>query len=303
VFEDRTIYVNITGKCNLSCSYCFFKVERERCVQDCLTKDDIFGTLGSLKEYGYNEVSFTGGEPLLRNDLYECIEFAHRLELLTSVDTNGTLLDTQCVIKLLKSGLDSAFVSLDDLDGLSHNVNRGLHKKTMQSLKQLIKTDIAVCISTTVSLLNLDKIVDLCKFCEKNELRIVFHPVYLPKNIPLFDNLSLQGATANQLGILKNQLKYYAEKFNVGNYVELFLSCITGGGKKPTRCNQGEKGLVIESDGRVYPCFHRRDIILGNILTNDWTDIFAKLKEKIREIEKAECFGEQCVSMFCPFNM
>jgi MoaA/NifB/PqqE/SkfB family radical SAM enzyme len=268
-----------------------------------LTKKDILRTLESLKGYNYNEVSLTGGEPLLRNDLFECIEFAHKLGLLTSIDTNGTLLDTQCIRRLLKSGLDSAFVSLDDLDGSSHDVNRGLHKKTMHNLRQLIKTDIAVCISTTVSLLNLDKIVDMCKFCERNGIRIVFHPVYLPKSVPLFGSLSLQKATADQLGILKNQLKYYAERFNVGDYVELFLSCITGTGKRPAKCSQGEKSLVIESDGGVFPCFHRRDTILGNILTIDWNDMFTKLKEKRREIEKAECFGEHCVSLFCPFNI
>lgn len=301
--DNKTLFINVTSKCNLNCSYCFYKIESGRYVADSLNKRTIFAFLRNIKEYNFNEVSFTGGEPLLRKDLVECIDFAHNLDFLTSVDTNGTFLDRKRVRKLVKSGINSLFVSLDDLDGSSHNTTRGLHEKTMQGIKYVAETDIEIYISTTVNALNFDKIVNLCKFCDNIGAKIVFHPVFLPSDNPLFDQLSLQRLRQNQLNVLKDQLLYYAKKFDMDDYVELFLSCVTGSNKKPTRCSQGEKSLVIDSNGSVYPCFHRRDLVLGNVLTTDSTGIFSKLLVVRKEIENADCFGEHCVSLFCPFNM
>lgn len=303
MIDRKTVFINVTSKCNLSCHYCFYKIEQKRYVSDSLTKHVIFTILRSVKEYNFNEASFTGGEPLLRKDLFECVAFAHKLGFITSIDTNGTLLDRNCIERLVKSGTDSVYVSLDDLDGSSHNITRGHHGKTMQGIKYLAETKVGIYISTTVNALNFDRIIELCKFSEKIGAKIIFQPVFIPLDNPLFDHLSLQSLRLDQKKVLEDQLSYYGRKFYVREYIKLFLSCVLGSGKKPSTCSQGEKSLVIDSNGDVYPCFHRRELVAGNVFETNWIDMFKKLRTLRKKNKNADCFGEHCVSLFCPFNL
>jgi radical SAM protein with 4Fe4S-binding SPASM domain len=60
----------------------------------------------------------------------------------------------------------------------------------------------------------------------------------------------------------------------------------------------GEQTFMIDSDGSVYPCFHRRDMKAGNILDDSIDAIDAKLGHFYQDLKDAPCFGEHCISLF-----
>ena len=60
----------------------------------------------------------------------------------------------------------------------------------------------------------------------------------------------------------------------------------------------GTQGLVIDADGAVYPCFHRHDLLAGNLMHDPWETIVKRLRNMGEPLLGAPCFGEHCLSMF-----
>jgi len=112
------IRISVIEHCNLRCIYCMPE-EGVNFVPraELLTNDEIQRILGVLSKIGLRKVRFTGGEPLLRNDIIEIIENAVKIDNIESVHmtTNGILLE-QMAQNLRQSGLNGLNVSLDTLD-------------------------------------------------------------------------------------------------------------------------------------------------------------------------------------------
>jgi len=299
----KIAFINVTSKCNLNCLYCFYKIEPSRKVEDRLTTECIEEMLHSLKVARFSEISFTGGEPLLRRDIFRCIFTAHNLGLLTSLDSNATLINKDVAEKLKQSGLGTIFVSLDDVKGFAHNAIRGNHAKVLEAIKRLKNVGIRIFISSTITRMNFRFVIDLCNFSEEIGAGIVFQPVFIPYNHPLYDRLSLQRLSSEEWQILAKQLLYFGDRYDVKDYAKLFISYYQRNGCRPPTCLMGKLGIVIDSDGSVYPCFHRRDLLSGNVLNEELGVILNRMPNFYKKTRHAECFGEHCISLFCPANL
>ncbi|MEK7868631.1 MAG: radical SAM protein, partial [Candidatus Omnitrophota bacterium] len=93
----KLISWNITKECNLSCRHCYRDAGEK--AKGELTTREAKDLLCEIKKAGFNLVIFSGGEPLLRNDIYELINYANRLGLISSLGTNGLLLSTKAAKK------------------------------------------------------------------------------------------------------------------------------------------------------------------------------------------------------------
>jgi MoaA/NifB/PqqE/SkfB family radical SAM enzyme len=100
----------ITYACNLDCSLCYFP---ERDIQE-----PTFEQLAAIiRSYNGIKIGFTGGEPTLREDLFELIAFVRKNKKECSIATNGIKLSSNTYAKALKdAGLQSVFLSLNGLD-------------------------------------------------------------------------------------------------------------------------------------------------------------------------------------------
>jgi len=87
---------------------------------------EIKSLIEDAKALGVLQVTFTGGDPLLRDDLEELIHHAYRLGLLTRVNTSGVLLDGNRARKLKLAGLTQCAISIDDTDPQVHDQLRGV---------------------------------------------------------------------------------------------------------------------------------------------------------------------------------
>jgi MoaA/NifB/PqqE/SkfB family radical SAM enzyme len=124
--------------------------------------------IDQAKQLGALYITFSGGEPLLREDTVELVEHAHGKGLLTRINTNGLLLDRERVSKLKKAGLTQCGVSIDDADPHTHDRLRGVagaHKKVLQGIKNLREFNIPCQILVYASKRNvtsgLEKVINL----------------------------------------------------------------------------------------------------------------------------------------------
>ncbi|MFB6137012.1 MAG: TIGR04347 family pseudo-SAM/SPASM protein [Halobacteriaceae archaeon] len=113
--QRRPVVVwNLTRRCNLSCVHCYAGAENAGAPGE-LSTDEGRRLLADLAEYGAPVVLFSGGEPMVREDLRELVGYAADLGLRPVLSTNGTLMTPERARALRDAGLAYAGVSVDGL--------------------------------------------------------------------------------------------------------------------------------------------------------------------------------------------
>jgi radical SAM protein with 4Fe4S-binding SPASM domain len=111
--QERPVVVwNATKRCNLACVHCYAGAETERAPGE-LSTAEAKGLLDDLADYGVPVVLFSGGEPLVREDLVELVAYADGVGLRPVLSTNGTLVTEERARELKEAGLAYAGVSVD----------------------------------------------------------------------------------------------------------------------------------------------------------------------------------------------
>ena len=156
------IYTNY--HCNLSCPYCLAK-STPTAAPRLIPIEDIYRIINEAQSLGFDHLFFTGGEPFLREDIYQIL--AHSAEHLpTTVLTNAMLLSGKRLKKLIEVQKTNLFlqVSLDGASAEQHDAyrGRGSWNKTMAGIKALLAAGFQVSISTTETPANCDKIQEIC---------------------------------------------------------------------------------------------------------------------------------------------
>jgi len=159
----------VTRKCNYHCKGC--DVWREQDAKE-LSTEEIKRGLDILKELGAIEITISGGNPLLREDIGEIIEYASRF-FITTVYDNGSMSAEK--IDALRNA-DFVAISIDSLDPRKNDHIKGVNgawKKAMQAVEKLDSEGISVSVTPTISQFNLYEIIDFTKY-------------FLRKGIPLW---------------------------------------------------------------------------------------------------------------------
>ena len=183
VFSEKVsnlITIGVTYKCQCHCVHCSTNVPTRRKFAE-LETPQIKSVIDQAKQMGVLRVTFFGGEPLLRKDIFELIHYAHTSGLITRINTNGDLLNRESVSKLKDAGLALCDVSLDDPDPGVHDTLRGLpglHEKAIQGIRLLKEYKIFTQIVTYAARRNipdgLKRIIDLGKSLGVFAVSIVF---------------------------------------------------------------------------------------------------------------------------------
>ena len=138
-----TVFV-LDKKCNLNCEFCICKDEKE------LTTEDVKNKLDSCED----TVIFTGGEPLLRDDINELCKYAKERNLKVGINTNGILIN-----RLNLELVDFVNIPLDGREE-AHNKLRGKghYRFVMEALEKLKQNDVETRITTIATKINLEEI-------------------------------------------------------------------------------------------------------------------------------------------------
>ena len=103
---------NLIRRCNLTCLHCY-SISADIDFPGELSTGEVFGVMDDLKGFGVPALILSGGEPLLRKDLFEIAARAKQLGFYTALSTNGTLIDLPLAERVASSGFDYVGISLD----------------------------------------------------------------------------------------------------------------------------------------------------------------------------------------------
>lgn len=247
------INLGITEACNLRCKHCYLGAGSAK--ENELTTEEITLLIDDAKKLGLKRLNITGGEPFLRNDLFEIVKYAIKSKISVCILTNGTLITENIAEELGRQRDVEVQISVDGARENVHDAVRGLgsFRKAISAISLLRQKNVPVILSLTILKHNIE---DMEKF------------VLLASSLGVeWIRIGLPHPTGN-LRIYKNFLPSYSEIVNVIKNVERYLRessvkvkvaevCSfrgrVGGLAKTTRC-YGFGTIYVTSDGNVYPC-------------------------------------------------
>lgn len=177
--ELRLVAWEITRSCNLNCVHCRAAAERGPYPGE-LDTAKCFEILEQIARVGQPIVILTGGEPLLREDVFELAQHGTRLGLRMVMATNGTLVTPEIAERIKSCGIKRVSVSIDGASAEEHDQFRkvpGAFDASLESIEWLKKAGIEFQINTTVTRHNVHQIRDILDLAVK--LGAVAHHIFL----------------------------------------------------------------------------------------------------------------------------
>lgn len=149
----RLIAWELTQSCNLRCVHCRASATEGRSEEE-LSTEEAERFVESLSELGHPIIILTGGEPLLRDDVFQLARKATGFGLRAVLATNGTMIDETIARKIVASGIKRVSISLDGPDAASHDNFRGVSGAfdlALKGIEELKRAGMEFQINTTIT--------------------------------------------------------------------------------------------------------------------------------------------------------
>lgn len=309
---------NICQHCNMTCPHCYAAASIKPSPGD-LTTEQGRDLLKQLAEAGTKVIVFSGGEPLLREDLFELAEYARELGLSPHLSTNGTLIDDEVAERLAKVGIVYVGISIDGPQAFN-DAHRGLEQGFDLAIRGLraarragIKTGLRMTLMRS-NMAFLDEMLEVAR--AESDRFYVSHLLYSGRGAALAsddltpsethamllryfetakrlleegDPLQLVTGSNDSDGVLL--VRWLREQY--GERAERVHELLTRRGGN----SAGEKILCVDPRGRVYPDPFWRTTSLGDFKTQTFAEILRHpLREELRTRE--DRIGGRCAT--CP---
>ena len=273
------VLLYLTHACNSNCKYC--SLSHKKHPKELTTKEWKTVILQLRKWLGTFYLNLCGGEPFLRKDIFEIIKFANNIGIITDVTTNGSLLDKRKIKKIIDSRLPKIIFSLEGIKRETHDGSRkrGQFDKIISAIDLLKNSKINITLNTVISSYNLDELVDLVKFTQRNRLNGI---KFVEVRVEFIKNKKMREEVwpkdKNKINHVMNELIKLKQGgypiFNSKQNLELIRRYfLTSNAKfKDICCNLPFDQLCIAADGDILPCFLANEFFpknLGNLRFND----------------------------------
>jgi MoaA/NifB/PqqE/SkfB family radical SAM enzyme len=175
----RIISWNTTLKCNLRCSHCYISAQETEGRSE-LTTDEGKGVIDQIAEFGKTILVLSGGEPLLRSDIFELAEYGVQKGLIVTLGTNGTLIDKETADRLHHVGVRKVAISIDSSTAVVHDSLRGVRgawEKAVRGVKACTGSGVGVQFNVTMTRQNypdLEEIVSIAKNLGVENIHLFF---------------------------------------------------------------------------------------------------------------------------------
>lgn len=166
--ERRPIVVwNITSRCNLKCVHCYNDSGAHTADRE-LTTAEAKAVLDDLADYGTPSVLFSGGEPLMRRDLFELIRYAGEKGLRTVISTNGTLISREKAKQIKQARVSYVGISLDGLGPVNDRFRgaEGAFDAATAGIRNCMEAGVRVGLRLTLTGRNVQDLDGLFEFFE-----------------------------------------------------------------------------------------------------------------------------------------
>jgi len=296
--------LGITYRCNNNCYYCYTGGPQKLPELETASWEK---AIDILWENGVPQVVFTGGEPTLRSDLVELVDYAK--EFVTGLITNGRKL-RQLAPDLKRVDLDYVQVSLESSVSEVHDGMVGVNgawKETVDGIRAAVASGLEVITNTTLTIDNIGVFPDLVRSGPGLGLKIMACNTLLCSGrgtcarktdaVPLKKmkkTLAKAREAAEKAGV---RLEWYSP-----TCYRQFNPIAAGFGSKS--CSAAQYNMTVEPDGSVIPCQSWLKDKVGNILSDPWVNIWnhpisVGLREKKYLEDREECKGCEYLAECC----
>ncbi len=158
---------NLIRRCNLKCKHCY-SISGDVDFPDELPTEDVFKVMDNLKAFRVPVIILSGGEPLLRPDIFEIAHRAKSMGFYVGLSSNGALIDQSNIKRIRDVGFDYVGISLDGI-GSVHDAFRGKagsFDASLKGVRMCLDEDIKVGLRFTMTMDNhvqLDDLLDLAE--------------------------------------------------------------------------------------------------------------------------------------------
>lgn len=301
---------NATSSCNLDCKHCYYGGTRIQ--EDELSTEEGLDLADQVDDAGGRILVFSGGEPFMRDDIFEVAEYAESLGIRTVLSTNGTRIDPGTAERVAEAGFKYVGVSLDGLYSTNDRFRGkpGAFEAAVEGMRNLQDADVPVGIRYTLTkdtYSDLPGIFDLA--LEEGVSRLnVFHLIYSGRGQDLVRRDLSAEETREAVDYVYERTLEIGEELHVltaGNYAdapylygrlkedfperaeatrEMLYATGTG---RVVKKGSGPKLANVDPRGDVYPSQFLADHLLGNVRHRSLRDIWSS-SDLVRDLINPE---------------
>ena len=294
---------NCTGQCNLHCLHCYAGASSQAGMPLMNTKQGM-DFIDDLADFNVPVILFSGGEPLLRDDLFELAGHAANLGLRMALSTNGTLIDEQTADKISKTGFAEVGISLDGASSTNDRFRGrdGAYRQALEGIRACVARDIRVSLRLTITRYNHIEIPDIFTLIEQEKINRVcfYHLAYSGRGSKLIAQDLPHSQKRMVMDIIcertldMHRRGLHKEVLTVGNHADgvylylrtkednredaghiLELLKINGGNSSGIRIG------AVDDNGDVHPDQFWRNYSPGNVLKRKFGDIWMDMSQPI----------------------
>ena len=330
--DARPVVVwNCTRQCNLRCIHCYASANSETASpgMNTLAGEKL---IKDLADFGVPVILFSGGEPLLRKDLFHLAEFARNSGVRIAISTNGTLIDEEAARNLQNNNFAEVGISLDGIEATNDRFRgqKGAFVEALRGIRNCTALGLRVSLRLTLTRFNYMEVPAIFRLVEDEGIdRICFyHLAYSGRG----DNLrshDLSHAQTREVidTICKHTLELHhrgksKEVLMVGNHADGVYLYLNLRKSDPERAeivysllktnggnNSGIKIGAVDDEGNVHPDQFWWHYTLGNVRQRKFSDIWTDTSEPLlkglknrKGLLKGRCAGCQYLDL-CNGNL
>lgn len=287
---------NTTNQCNMFCDHCY----RDAGVlaAEELSTEEGKRLIDGIARAGFKIMIFSGGEPLMREDIIELVKHARQQGLRPVFGSNGTLIDNPMAMRLKEAGAMGMGISLDSTDPQKHDRFRkldGAWEGAVRGMKNCREAGLAFQVHTTAMEWNYDEIESLTDLAV--DLGAVAHHIFFLVPTGRGANIEDEALRVERYEKLLHRILEKQRQVDI----ELKPTCAPqfvrmarqkGMNLRFQRgCLAGLSYCIIGPRGMVQPCAYL-DLEVGNVREQDFDDIWQN-SPVLRELRTQE-YGGKC---------
>ncbi|MBS1985020.1 MAG: pyrroloquinoline quinone biosynthesis protein PqqE [Bdellovibrionales bacterium] len=249
-----SLIVELTHRCPLRCAYCSNPLELARSQAELRTADWL-RVIREAQELGVVQLHFTGGEPLVRNDLESLVAHAAQRGLYTNLITSGVGLTRARMTSLVASGLEHVQLSLQDADAPGADRISGAQAWAYKlEVARLVREQpVAFTINVVLHRLNLDRLESIIALAESlgpQRLELA-HTQYYGWALRNRAQLMPSSAQVEQSKIVVDSAR---QRLGSRMVIDFVLSDYHAQFPKACMGGWAQKSMLVDPTGRALPC-------------------------------------------------
>jgi radical SAM protein with 4Fe4S-binding SPASM domain len=243
----------VTNRCNLDCSHCYYYGPNISHTEE-LDTENALRVIHHLGGSSLRYLSFSGGEPLVRNDILPLMVAAREAGLKIILDTNATLITSDMALKLAEIGITAVIGSLDGNRRVHESFRgNGTFDRVLEAVNACREQDIYVAINTVVNRENIGTLEEIAQICSQAGVNVLKYENILPAGRAHSNTQLLIADDGTGMEIYR---KIDSIREAYGTHLPIISPVASEAFLRDYsfRCLSGKSFISISSNGNIAPC-------------------------------------------------